>query len=365
MIFVIIILVVCLSYQTYSHLLPLKSFISSHNNLLLSLFLSILEESKIKRAYYIKARKWHPDKNPTEEAKTKFQAIGEAYQVLSDEKLRAVYDRDGQEGLSADCTEIAPDQVDPSLVFTFLFGNDSFNDIVGRLQVVTTTLLATQQGNEGDPVTRLQLLQLEVRRVVRLALALVERIQPYVDGDAEGAKAQWKAKGEELVKVRYGEELLNTVGATYKHIATQLIGTWSDGMQAKMEARNMQMDATKAAVEAGQQQQAGGDETNALPQMIAMMWNITVIDITSTIREVVMKVCCDVSVSPEWRKQRAQAILALGELWETQKCPDPSRNEKSARQLYMSATAAAMEATLDKIRKEEAEKSAPAPEGGK
>jgi hypothetical protein len=36
--------------------------------------------SKIKRAYYLNARKWHPDKNPTQEAKEKFQAIGEAYQ---------------------------------------------------------------------------------------------------------------------------------------------------------------------------------------------------------------------------------------------------------------------------------------------
>merc|ERR1711865_233553 len=95
------------------------------------------EESKIKRAYYIQARKWHPDKNPSEEAKTKFQEIGEAYQVLGDEKLRTVYDREGEEGLSADKTDAAAENLDPSLIFTFLFGSDSFNDIVGRLQLVT------------------------------------------------------------------------------------------------------------------------------------------------------------------------------------------------------------------------------------
>jgi len=317
----------------------------------------MIDESKIKRAYYIKARKWHPDKNPSEEAKRMFQEIGEAYQVLSDEKLRAVYDRDGPEGLSADCTELAPDQVDPSLVFTFLFGNDSFNDIVGRLQVVTGTLL--QHQTEGGDLKR-QMLQLEVRRVLRLALALVTRIQPYVNGDKQGAKAQWKSKGEALVQVRYGEELLNTVGATYKLVATQIIGSWSDGMQAKIDVHNMQVDAGKAAVEAGKQQQqyadAGAGGTAALPHMIAMMWNITVVDIASTLREVVMKVCHDVSVSAEVRKQRAQAILELGALWEAQKSSDPSHQEKSARHLYMSATAAAMEATLDKIRKEEAER---------
>jgi hypothetical protein len=35
------------------------------------------DNSKIKRAYYIQARKWHPDRNDSEEAKEKFQQIGE------------------------------------------------------------------------------------------------------------------------------------------------------------------------------------------------------------------------------------------------------------------------------------------------
>jgi DnaJ-class molecular chaperone len=45
--------------------------------------------------------RWHPDKNPdcAEEASKKFQNIGEAYDVLSDAKKRAVYDQYGYEGL--------------------------------------------------------------------------------------------------------------------------------------------------------------------------------------------------------------------------------------------------------------------------
>jgi len=47
------------------------------------------------------AFKWHPDKNPhnKEEATKKFKQIGEAYDVLSDEQKRQVYDQFGEEGL--------------------------------------------------------------------------------------------------------------------------------------------------------------------------------------------------------------------------------------------------------------------------
>ena len=51
---------------------------------------------EIKSAYRKLALQWHPDKvteEQKEEASKKFQDIGEAYEVLSDEELRAKYDR--------------------------------------------------------------------------------------------------------------------------------------------------------------------------------------------------------------------------------------------------------------------------------
>lgn len=56
---------------------------------------------EIKKAYRKKAVKYHPDKNPGDvEAEKKFKEISEAYEILSDEKKRQVYDRYGKEGLS-------------------------------------------------------------------------------------------------------------------------------------------------------------------------------------------------------------------------------------------------------------------------
>ena len=310
------------------------------------------------QAYYIKARKWHPDKNNSEEAKVKFQEIGEAYQVLGDEKLRAVYDAQGEAGLSGDRTEVSLDKVDPSLIFTFLFGNDSFNDIVGRLQLVTQTLVAgdvTDGQSLEVKIDGKQLIELERRRVLRLALSLRKRISNYMkDGsDVESCKKAWTVEGEKLVEVRYGEEILNTVGKTYKLVATQIIGSWTEGMDAKVEAAEMKMDAAKNAANAAQTAQDGSAEAEGgnLPSVVELYWNITVIDITTTIREVVMKVCKDTSVDSDTRKKRAKAIVELGTIWESLKSKnaDPEK-VKTNFSRFQSATAAAMEATIEKVR---------------
>ena len=47
---------------------------------------------EIKKAYFHKAKKYHPDVNPSAEAKEKFAKINNAYETLSDEGKRRVYD---------------------------------------------------------------------------------------------------------------------------------------------------------------------------------------------------------------------------------------------------------------------------------
>ncbi|XP_016093079.1 dnaJ homolog subfamily B member 9-like [Sinocyclocheilus grahami] len=52
-------------------------------------------ERQIKKAFHKLAMKYHPDKNKSPDAETKFREIAEAYETLSDEKRRLEYDQSG------------------------------------------------------------------------------------------------------------------------------------------------------------------------------------------------------------------------------------------------------------------------------
>lgn len=58
---------------------------------------------EIKKAFRKLSLKYHPDKNPDDEvAKKMFVLVNEAYEVLSNEETRQIYDLDGHEGLDSD-----------------------------------------------------------------------------------------------------------------------------------------------------------------------------------------------------------------------------------------------------------------------
>ena len=57
-------------------------------------------EADIKKAFRKLARQLHPDANPDDpEAEERFKELAEAYEVLTDEERRSLYDAYGHEGL--------------------------------------------------------------------------------------------------------------------------------------------------------------------------------------------------------------------------------------------------------------------------
>ncbi|GLA50297.1 hypothetical protein AnigIFM63604_006345 [Aspergillus niger] len=106
-------------------------------------------ELEIKKAYRKLAIIHHPDKNPGDEtAHARFQEIGEAYQVLSDEDLRKRYDKFGKE-------DAVPGGgfEDPSEFFGMIFGGNAFVDLIGEISLMkdlTTTMDITMQQMEEE-----------------------------------------------------------------------------------------------------------------------------------------------------------------------------------------------------------------------
>jgi len=57
-------------------------------------------KSEIKKAYRKLSKKYHPERNPgDEEANDKYVKITRAYEVLTDEEKRHVYDHGGEDDL--------------------------------------------------------------------------------------------------------------------------------------------------------------------------------------------------------------------------------------------------------------------------
>ena len=89
-------------------------------------------ELEIKKAYRKLAITTHPDKNPGDEtAHQRFQAIGEAYQVLSNPDLRKQYDKLGKEQAKP-----GGGFEDPAEFFGMIFGGEAFVDLIGEISLM-------------------------------------------------------------------------------------------------------------------------------------------------------------------------------------------------------------------------------------
>jgi curved DNA-binding protein CbpA len=337
------------------------------------------DASAIKKKYYVLARQYHPDRVGTDdkEAAEKFKNVAEAYQVLSDPQLRKVYDRDGQEGLSADKTTVALAKgIDPAILYAFLFGSDKFGPYIGRLGVATSAAVG-----DSPKVSRQHARLIQKRRCARLALLLVDRLETYVvKGDIDGAKAVWTSEASLLSKANYGNELLNLLGQAYSLTATRFLGSADSGIgmpsiskwakskaahfdQSKKNRKNqtntifaglslLQMQLKFKA----EMQKVASDEEKAkleaefqkeyVATTLKVMWTITAVDITSTIFETCQMVFFDKSVDNASRKTRGKAVYDLGDVFmKAAQASDPMR-ASVAQKVYQEAAEAAMLETM-------------------
>lgn len=333
-------------------------------------------ESEIKRAYYLAARRLHPDKNPDDpEAGAKFQKVGEAYQVLSDASLRKKYDSRGKDGLGEHAF------VDASAFFAAIFGSDQMEGLVGRLQLATMAMAGAELRRDE---TRL----LQERRVGRLAIKLAAILDGFDVANPEAFEARSLSLQKALSGASYGVPMLKLIGFVYEKQAFEYVndpvgglGTWADlGMRStaarfeQMRGRvhsqvsaaqagwrafqAFRMGETEAAAaenenvsranESGDAEKSNDDDPSsssssaraeaarakrqqeAMPHVVEALWNASALDIERTIRSVCFKVLHDFSVDKKKRAARADALARLGKTFQSAETAEGSKRDPMA-----------------------------------
>lgn len=352
--------------------------------------------AEIKKAYYLKAREHHPDRlasillsvevgmdnnrlllirRPGDpEAHATFQKIGQAYQILSDENLRANYDSNGMGEVEKQVS------LDSNTLYAMIFGSEKFEPLIGELQITSQFQLMQQQqqmqdesseGGEAKDVTKASYIHQKLsafkqkRRIVQCAVNLAEKLKPYVDSD--GNKDYFIAsltdEIQELSSSAFGCTLLRTIGSAYVEHGNSELNTMSslarqfnktargvstgytlarEGLSAALTAGEVSKIQRKAAAAAGSTESGKSDgdanrpseqaepnislspEDEALlmkkmeklsGHMFAVIWYVTEMDIRSTLATVCKKVLLDQSVDGKTRMLRCKGLIVLGELF--------------------------------------------------
>jgi curved DNA-binding protein CbpA len=236
-------------------------------------------QGQIKKAYYVKARKCHPDKNvgdPT--AANRFQELGHAYQILANDQSRAAYDRDGLSINDEKGQKLHMSDIDPYIFFAVMFGAESVQPYIGELwiankaemflkdskmaQELATSMQQQQQEAGAAGATKSpesfhmqreervrQMMEedefLQRRRQVTCAINIKKRIASYVDREEESdedAEEQFvlscQAEAAKICKSVFGHVFCTTIGKAFELEATEFLGFARSPVIGNWDAHN-------------------------------------------------------------------------------------------------------------------------------
>ena len=351
--------------------------------------------TEIKKAYRRKAMETHPDKHPDDpDAQRKFQDVGEAYQVLSDESLRKRYDEFGKD-------DAVPQQgfEDANEYFTAIFGGDGFKDWIGEFSLFKELTEATEQmngeGAEGAATTdetgvtkhdgetkldsskkmtkeqRQKLLEMEQKRredmmkqVDELANKLNEKINQYIlaanGSHLDEFTRKLDQEIEDLKLESFGLELLYLIARVYKTKANNFImskktfgfskvftGTRDNARTVKsaynllstgLDAQKSMEEMSKVNPEELDQYERAKFESMMAGKALGVMWAMSKFELERKLKEVCNKILSDKSASKKERLAKAKAMLFIADKFsKARRSPEEAEEARVFEELILGA----------------------------
>ena len=291
-----------------------------------------------------------------------------SYQVLSDERLRFIYDQRGREGVEGsakvDANQVATVSLFLSIIlnafyidsllgtnpqlFLFIFGSDKFEHVIGELQVLSTIqTLVQQEGRFNNP--KIEAFR-QRKREVQCAVNLASKLDEFVEGYEDPFRQSVINEAKELASNRFGATLLTFIGKVYIEKATSRLsslGSFTAGMssfgRAISDVANVTYSGIEVTINASKLYASQRDLENrkeaaeeyretktkfgislhdenvrqkvqaVSASMITLIWHLTRMDVLKTLDKAIRKVLDDKTVDPAKLLLRAKTLLMCGE----------------------------------------------------
>lgn len=290
----------------------------------------------IKRAYFLRAKALHPDKNPEniEAATDEFINLHKAYQTLIDPKTRSNYDRRGQPSSATSAGDghggggMNEYDLDADAFFQILFGSQLVETYVGPFNFVYLVQLLQElrheyqqlRENSTDPIdisNHWQRYNLDKRkRYVGVARNLLKRIDLFVENKVSREEFYQSCieEADVIASHDFGEYYLYAIGNELLRVSRK----WpSSGFHSRSMKRIkvLQSLIDLMRMHAGPPVLVEQQEL-LIPQIMQLMWLYIDHEVMTTIREASFRVLHESSeMTKSKRRIRALALGVIGKVF--------------------------------------------------